>query len=168
MDDYARFQSKIAPADPETGCMNWIAGCRCKYGSFWMNGKNVPAHRYALEHHLGRPIAEGLVARHKCRSTKCVNPEHLEEGTYQDNMDDKNRDGTMPRGDKHHARLHPEKLARGDKNGNAVLTADKVQLIRILYASGHGITLRQLGAMFNISASSVSHIIRRKTWTNVQ
>jgi transposase len=59
-------------------------------------------------------------------------------------------------------------MPRGEVHGRAVLTADKVRLIRILYASGHGITLRQLGAMFGVGLSTIYHIIRRKTWTNVQ
>lgn len=163
-----RFDSKYA-IDEATGCWNWTAGCfNSGYGNFWSNGQNVLAHRYALEHHLGRPIAEGLVVRHKCRSRKCVNPEHLEEGTYQDNMDDRERDGTVPRGDKNGSRLHPEKLARGEAQGSAVLTADKVQLIRILYASGHGISYSQLGAMFGVSKFAVFRIIHRETWAHVQ
>jgi hypothetical protein len=39
----------------------------------------VPAHRFALERKLGRPIAQGFQARHLCGNPSCVNPAHLVE-----------------------------------------------------------------------------------------
>jgi hypothetical protein len=43
----------------------------------------------------------GKLIRHKCRYKYCLNPDHLETGTHQDNADDRARDGTIPTGDKH-------------------------------------------------------------------
>ena len=37
---------------------------------------------------LGLERYDGLVARHTCDRPQCVNPHHLERGTYQDNSDD--------------------------------------------------------------------------------
>jgi len=35
------------------------------------------------------PIEKGKVVRHLCNNRRCCNPDHLDIGTHQDNMDDK-------------------------------------------------------------------------------
>ena len=44
----------------------------------------VLAHRWSYEHHVG-PIPEGLTVDHLCRNTSCVNPEHMEVVTREEN-----------------------------------------------------------------------------------
>lgn len=46
------------------------------------------AHRVALEIRLGRKLLPGLVACHTCDVDNCVNPDHLWEGTQEDNLKD--------------------------------------------------------------------------------
>lgn len=46
------------------------------------------AHRVALGDKLGRAVPAGMDARHTCDNPPCVNPEHLLEGTRQDNVND--------------------------------------------------------------------------------
>lgn len=46
--------------------------------------RNWFAHRWILTYMNG-PIPDGLVVRHKCHTRSCVNPDHLEIGTYSDN-----------------------------------------------------------------------------------
>jgi hypothetical protein len=68
-------------------CWLWTGGCRSRggYGNLGnVDGKTVPAHRFSYEMHRG-PIPEGLVVDHLCRETKCVNPDHLEAVTVQEN-----------------------------------------------------------------------------------
>ena len=73
-------------------CKEW-QGYRDKdgYGRVRVAGKRVMAHRAAYAQARGLPLdaIAGRVIRHKCDNPSCVNPEHLEEGTHQDNMDDK-------------------------------------------------------------------------------
>lgn len=78
-----RFTSKIQ----KTGtCWLW-KGTRLKdgYGQFWASGKHVYAHRFSYEMHVG-PILPGVCLDHICRVRNCVNPEHLEPVTIQENI----------------------------------------------------------------------------------
>lgn len=80
----SRFESKIEIKDGHwmwRGTINKSGG----YGAFWIRGKSFPAHRvaYTLKH---RFIPEGMVLDHVCRVPNCVNPDHLEPVTQQENM----------------------------------------------------------------------------------
>lgn len=78
-----RFYDSISEDD---GCWNW-GGTVMKngYGYLHVSGKNVRAHRWSYEHHVG-PIPDGLVIDHLCRNKLCVNPEHLEPVTPGENV----------------------------------------------------------------------------------
>lgn len=80
-----RFLEKV-DADPESGCWNWIGGKHPRgYGIFWVNGRNIYAHRYFYEY-LYDPVPSGLELDHVCRNNACVNPFHLEPVTHAKNM----------------------------------------------------------------------------------
>lgn len=72
----------------------------------------------------------------------------------------------MARGDKSGARLHPERVARGEKVTNAKLTECAVREIRSRSAAGE--TRIALGVAFNITRSTIGRILRRQTWNHVQ
>jgi len=55
------------------------------YGQIHKDGKNVYVHRVSFEIHKG-PIPKGLVLDHLCRVRHCLNPDHLEAVTNQENM----------------------------------------------------------------------------------
>jgi hypothetical protein len=79
-----RFAAKVRRA--EDGCWIWQGTTTSKgYGQFWHDGRLVGAHRFAWEQAHGRPIPEGLVIDHLCRTRNCVNPEHLEPVTTREN-----------------------------------------------------------------------------------
>lgn len=88
-----RFISSLR-IDAKTQCWEW-EGQRLihgGYGTLMVNRKIVRAHRFSYEVFNG-PIPHGLLVRHRCDNPPCVNPEHLELGTHQDNTDDKMRRG---------------------------------------------------------------------------
>lgn len=45
----------------------------------------IPAHKAVYEAHHGKKTRPGMVIRHKCETPWCVNPDHLIEGTAEDN-----------------------------------------------------------------------------------
>jgi DNA-binding transcriptional regulator YiaG len=132
------------------------------YGQLTIDGKTYPAHRIAYEL-WNEPIPNGLVVRHKCKNRHCVNPEHLETGTSKENANDKIRDGTLMKGDLHYARIHPEKMARGERHGSVKLTANQVQDIRNRTAQSQ----REIAREFGVSQYTVMSIINRKTWKHI-
>lgn len=64
----------------------WVGGkTKRGYGQFQINKKRVLAHRWLYERWVG-PIPEGLELDHLCRRPACVNPDHLEAVTHQENV----------------------------------------------------------------------------------
>lgn len=67
-------------------CWTWLGNKTSDgYGQFFLNGRNVGAHRYAFESILNRIIPSGLELDHLCRNRACVNPDHMEIVTHQEN-----------------------------------------------------------------------------------
>lgn len=77
-----RFWSKVEI----TGfCWLW-RGTRVRdgYGQFWLNGKMRSAHRISYIYFFGS-IPSGLQLDHLCSVRNCINPDHLEPVTLQEN-----------------------------------------------------------------------------------
>ena len=141
-----RFWSKVDRKDPAE-CWEWQAGKFSQgYGQFSVGAKNKLAHRVSYELAHG-PIPEGLVVRHKCDNPCCVNPDHLELGTHENNMDDRASRG---RG------------AKGEAQGGAKLTEDVVRAIRL-----DGRLQVEIAASYGISQITVSRIKRRSSWSHI-
>jgi len=84
MEAITRFWAKVNKIP--NGCWEWMAGFAGNgYGSFYLNGKRVKAHRFAYEVLVGI-IPDGLEIDHLCRNSKCVNPDHLELVTHSENV----------------------------------------------------------------------------------
>lgn len=105
---------------------------------------HVLVHREALEARLGRTLAPGMDACHTCDNRRCVNPDHLYEGTRRQNMADATARG------RHNKR-------RGEVNQRAKLTADDVRQIRQLAISTR---YSAIGDRFGVHPSTISRIAR--------
>ena len=71
-----------------SGCWLWLGSVNSGYGVISIRGKRHYAHRLSWECHYRLDIPAGQVIRHKCNTPLCVNPQHLQTGTQQQNVDD--------------------------------------------------------------------------------
>ncbi len=65
-------------------CWEWTGAKARGYGYTWYEGKVSPAHRVVYELLVGG-IPDGLQIDHLCRNPPCVNPDHLEPVTSEEN-----------------------------------------------------------------------------------
>ena len=141
-----RFLSKVNKTDT---CWLWTGCCNKKgYGHFRINGKTVGAHRWSHEQHIG-PIPPDLLVRHKCDVRNCVNPDHLEVGTTQDNSNDM-----------------VERGRHGDPLRNFKLTEDDVRFIRVIRV--FGFNCYELAKMYSVGGTTMKRVLNGKTWSSVQ
>ena len=80
--DRRRFWSKVDRS--ESGCWRWSAFVAGGYGRFTHRGRNILAHRMSYTLCRGE-IPGGLVIDHLCRTTSCVNPDHLRAVSWKTN-----------------------------------------------------------------------------------
>ena len=87
--EYTRWDAKIAYPDDPDACWIWTARKTPDgYGQLKIGGRAgrpIYAHRLSYEHFIG-PIPRGLTLDHLCRNPSCVNPNHLEPVTNQENV----------------------------------------------------------------------------------
>lgn len=111
-------------------------------------GRDTYGHEVACALAHG-PRPDGLIVLHSCRNPHCYWADHLSWGTRtQNNREDRRRDGTDNRGEKH-------PLSK--------MTWEDVQEIRRLYAGGKT-TQKELGEKYGISRRNIGHIVRNRTW----
>jgi len=148
LDDIARFWSYV-DIKGLFDCWEWkgalVSG---GYGTFWHNGKLVPAHRIAYKLYYG-PISEGLDVLHKCNNRPCCNFFHLYTGTNQDNMDDK---------------VRANRQAKGESQGSAKLTEQQVIEIR---ENKDNLSQRKLGKLYGVGQYAIRAILHKKTWKHI-
>lgn len=178
--DACRFWSRVDASGGLGSCWPWMGGKKPDgYGSFWLNGGNALAHRFAYEQSRG-PIPLGYLVMHSCDNPPCCNPAHLSVGTNDDNMADMVAKGRAARGDRnamrarpelvirgdaHYSRARPECVARGERHGQAKLTEAAVREIRAAVAAGHGPT--ELARRFGVSRQRIRGIVKRIEWKHV-
>jgi hypothetical protein len=88
-----RFVRKIDFHSSPKGCWLWKGSFgghekdpNHAYGRFWLNPKNVMAHRFSYEYFYKKKIPENFQIDHLCCNPKCVNPNHFELVSLRENM----------------------------------------------------------------------------------
>lgn len=92
-------------------------------------------------------VKEGLVIRHKCDNRACINPDHLETGTLQDNL----RDAYVRR-----------RNSFGEQHGNAKLSVKKIEFARRLRLNG--LSYVKIAKKVGVSDSTLWLALNFKTW----
>ena len=92
--------------------------------------------------------------------------DNLAWGTKQENADDKRRHGTVACGERHFSKTHPEKLARGERQGLAILTEALVRRIRERADAGESVAsiARDMGTPYGPTYRAA----RRQLWKHVE
>lgn len=139
-----RFWEKV---DKSGDCWIWTGYTNpAGYGTFGMDRSVKLAHRVAYEM-LVVPIPVGMCLCHRCDNPPCVNPAHMFVGTQRDNTNDA---------------MEKRRLQRGSRNGRAKLTEGLVFDIRAMRF--RGFPIKHIAEMFEITESTVSSVVNRKTW----
>lgn len=139
-----RFWIKVLIDD---GCWEWTSNInpRTGYPNFWIGNKMLRGNRVAFY------LSKGYwpnTCRHTCDNKKCVRPDHLIDGSTQDNVND---------------RVARNRSATKENNGNAILTQSIVDSIRKDYVPWKN-SYTKLAAKYEVSRSVISQIVNRKTW----
>lgn len=135
-----RFWSKVKKTDD---CWHWTGGSNGEYGKFWIDGKDVGAHRVAFIISKGS-IPKGMLVCHSCDNPICVRPSHLRAWTPKQNSIDR------------------EKKGRGAKGNGAKLT--EIEVRRIRRERG---TLRSIGDKYGVTLACIWAVRARKNWKHI-
>lgn len=114
------------------------------YGRAKFRGRVMPAHRAMCLLVRGEPAEPSMHAAHNCGNASCVNPRHIRWATARENNLDRNRHGTMP---------------KGERSGQTSLTNEQVLA---LYADPR--PARHVALTFGVSEGCVYGIRCGQTW----
>lgn len=152
--------NKLSPEERLAAKARWEGGCFVWTGDKDSNGygrirhagrKTYPAHRLAFELFNGA-IPKGMVVRHTCDNRACINLDHLELGTQQQNVQDMF--------DRQRANR-----AAGEKHGRAKLTQQQVDEIRRRYIPRHATHgAAAMGREFKIGSPAIFAILTGRNW----
>lgn len=133
-----RFLEKVEVK--QTGCHEWQSVLhRDGYGKFYLDGKQIQAHRAAYLIFIGN-IPKKAQVLHRCDNRKCVNLDHLYIGTPKDNTRDK--------------------IERCAWWGRMKFSAAEISECKRLYESG--LSQVEIGRRLNMDQTTVSRFCRGK------
>jgi hypothetical protein len=116
----------------------------------WFQGRNQYAHRVAWVKAFG-PLTPDQKVCHHCDNPPCIALDHLFIGTDADNVADKVAKGRHP---------------HGSRNYNSKITEADALTIRSMVSQGWSQAF--VAMAFALDPSSVSHLIRGKTWRHTR
>lgn len=146
-----KFWSKVDKSSSIDGCWLWKAKTVTYfgYGRIRVGKKTIVAHRVAW--YLIHGVLPQQLLLHSCDNPKCVNPDHLREGTQFENMKDKTSRNRQQKG-----QSHP----------HSKLTESEVKEILLLLKKG--VLQKEIAKKFNTVSSNISLINRRLAWRHIK
>ncbi len=122
------------------------------YAQYHLDGYSTLPRIILSRRFENRRIPPGLVSRHTCDNTWCVNPSHIIQGTTQDNTADRVSRGRTTR-------------QFGSVNPQSKLSEKTV--LRIRQFAKEGMSQFEIAQLFGIDQSNVHYIVSRKTWRHI-
>jgi hypothetical protein len=146
--------------DSQHGCWLWTGAKQSSgYGVITLR-KGGPRTQYTV-HRLAAMLWGDVAADcqddilHTCDRRECFNPDHLYQGNDVQNMRD-----ALERG-RHRFEAHC-----GERNGQAKLTPEVVQVARLAHDGGARVAL--LSRVFGVTYSAMWQVVRGKTWKHTE
>lgn len=136
----------------EDGC--WICTShqfdKDGYPRLVRDGKKVMMSRYVFEIYKEQ-IYDNNVMLHSCDNPNCINPDHLSQGTHQDNIDDRDK---------------KKRHGYGAKNGNAKLSEEQAIEIKEKIRD-KSMTYREIANEYGVSKVLIQKIASGKLWKHI-
>lgn len=150
-EDIDRFWSKVLILK-EDECWPWLAGLESSgYGQIKIKRKNMTSNKVVLMIKLGRELLQS--ALHTCDNRKCCNPNHIYEGSQQQNV-----------WDKYDRKRETLNIDKGSEHILASFTYEEVQNIRLRCQKE---SKEAVAKDLMVSESTIRHICPRLTYKNV-
>lgn len=140
--------SDYVPRKSANECWDWMGTTDARgYGVLKVGDKTMKAHRLSVWFHTG--VQPQLFVLHTCDNTRCVNPEHLYEGTQLENMRDKSARGrcNQPCGENHYKCKLTESMVR------EIRSSKEPQKV--------------LASKYGVPQPNISSIITRRSWKHI-
>ena len=131
----------------KNSCWIWQKSCfHDGYGQTSLLGKKMRAHR--LSYFLFMGVDPGkLYVCHHCDNPKCINPDHMFLGTYEENMQDcKNKN----------------RMVKGERQVRSKLKQS--QIIEIKEMVRNGIYQKDIAKIYGVTQANISCIMRQISW----
>lgn len=128
----------------EDDCYEIVSHCESGngYHKIKVNGKALDIHRwYYMKMHPEIDMTN-LDVRHKCDNRHCINIEHLEHGTRQDNVND---------------------MLERDRQKSKLTQDDVVNIIKLF--NENKLNYIQISKIYNVSPSTIKDIFRGYSWS---
>jgi hypothetical protein len=144
-----KFWSRVAVTADNARCWFWQGSPTEIYGQITINQTRWLVHIYSF--YLTYGYKPSLCVLHSCDNPKCVNPNHLREGTHDDNMKDK---------------VSRNRQIKGVKTRFAKLDDEKVVEIKRRLLDGESAT--SISRDYNVTKHPILNIKKGKTWKHVR